>query len=116
MADVSEVVLNELVIFVLERVSVNRVETIEKLVSYLQKQKVQEIGIFGSFARNEMNANSDIDVLVEYSRGTTILDIVKMKQDLFSLLGRKVDLVSKRAVRKQIMENIKNDLQTVYHA
>ncbi|MHB8259708.1 MAG: nucleotidyltransferase family protein [Bacteroidia bacterium] len=94
----------------------SKAETIQKIVAYLQKQKVQEIGIFGSFVRNEMTANSDIDVLVEYSRGTTILDIVKMKQELFSLLGRKVDLVSKRAVRTQIMESIKNDLQTVYHA
>ena len=94
----------------------NKAETINKIVSYLQKQKVLEIGIFGSFARNEMTATSDIDILVEYSRGTTILDIVKMKEELFILVGRKVDLVSKRAVQKRIMENIKNDLQTVYHA
>ena len=94
----------------------NTAETINKIVSYLQKQKVLEIGIFGSFARNEMTATSDLDLLVEYSRGTTILDIVKMKEELFILVGRKVDLVSKRAVQKRIMENIKNDLQTVYHA
>lgn len=93
-----------------------KAETIKTIVNYLQKQKVQEVGIFGSFARNEMTQDSDIDVLVEYSRGTTILDIVKMKQELFILIGRKVDLVSKRAVQKRIMENIKNDLQTVYHA
>jgi predicted nucleotidyltransferase len=91
-------------------------DTIKTIVDYLVKQKVIEVGVFGSFVRNEMTDNSDIDVLVEYSRGTTVLDIVKMKQDLYVLLGRKVDLVSKRAVRTKIMEHILPDLQTVYHA
>ncbi len=85
-------------------------------MDYLSKHKVIEVGLFGSFARNEMTESSDIDILVEYSRGTTLLDIVKMKQELYVLVGRKVDLVSKRAVRKKIMEHILPDLQTVYHA
>ena len=94
----------------------NNVNIIKTIVDYLKQYKVIEIGIFGSFARNEMTDKSDIDILVEYSRGTTILDIVKMKQELNELIGRKIDLVSKRAVRKRIMENILTDLQTVYHA
>jgi predicted nucleotidyltransferase len=91
-------------------------DTIKTIVDYLRKHKVIEVGLFGSFARNEMTESSDIDILVEYSRGTTILDIVKMKQELNVLVGRKIDLVSKHAVRKQIMEHILPDLQTVYHA
>lgn len=94
----------------------NKTNIIKTIVDYLKQCKVIEIGIFGSFARNEMTDKSDIDILVEYSRGTTILDIVKMKQELYELIGRKIDLVSKRAVRKRIMENIQTDLQTVYHA
>lgn len=94
----------------------NKTNIIKTIVDYLKQHKVVEIGIFGSFARNEMTDKSDIDILVEYSRGTTILDIVKMKQELYELIGRKIDLVSKRAVRKRVMDNIQNDLQTVYHA
>lgn len=94
----------------------NKTNIINTIVDYLKQYKVIEIGIFGSFARNEMTDNSDIDVLVEYSRGTTILDIVKMKEELYQLIGRKIDLVSKRAVRKSIMMHIQNDLQTIYHA
>ncbi len=92
----------------------NKTDIIKTIINYLKKYNVKEIGFFGSFARNEMTDKSDIDVLVEYSRGTTIFDIVKMKQELYELIGRKIDLVSKRAVRKRIMENIKTDLQTVY--
>jgi len=94
----------------------NKADIIKTIVDYLKNQRVKEIGIFGSFVRNEMTESSDIDVLVEYSRGTTILDIVKMKQELYDLIGRKIDLVSKNAVRKRIMENIQLDLQNVYHA
>lgn len=94
----------------------NKPDIIKTIINYLQKYHVKEIGLFGSFARNEASKESDIDVLVEYSRGTTILDIVKMKIELCELTGRKIDLVSKRAVRKRIMENIKADLRTVYHA
>jgi len=94
----------------------NKTNIIKTIVDYLKQYKVIEIGIFGSFARDEMTDKSDIDILVEYNRGTTILDIVKMKLELYELIGRKIDLVSKRAVRKRIMENIQTDLQTVYHA
>lgn len=94
----------------------NKTHIINTIVDYLKQYKVVEIGVFGSFARDEMTDKSDIDILVEYGRGTTILDIVKMKQELYELIGRKIDLVSKRAVRKRIMENIQTDLQTVYHA
>jgi predicted nucleotidyltransferase len=94
----------------------SKCDTIKTIVDYLSKHKVKEVGVFGSFARNEMTDSSDIDVLVEYGRGTTILDIVKMKQELFILVGRKIDLVSKHAVRKQIMESILPDLQTIYQA
>lgn len=94
----------------------NKTNIIKTIVDYLKQYKVIEIGIFGSFARNEMTDKSDIDILVEYSRGTTILDIFKMKQELYELIGRKIDLVSKRAVRKRIMDTIQTDLQTVYHA
>ena len=94
----------------------NKTNIIKAIVDYLKQYKVIEIGVFGSFARDEMTDKSDIDILVEYSRGTTILDIVKMKQELYELIGIKIDIVSKRAVRKRIMENIQTDLQTVYHA
>lgn len=93
----------------------NRTQIIESIVNYLKQNQVKEIGLFGSFARNEMKESSDIDILVEYKRGTTLLDIVRMKQELNALLGRKVDLVSKNAVRSSVMNYIKQDLQVVYH-
>ena len=91
-------------------------DIINTIVNYLKNYKVNEIGIFGSFVRDEMTDNSDIDVLVEYTRGTTLFDIVRMQMELSEKIGRKVDLVDKEAVYPQIMEYIKRDLRTVYHA
>jgi len=85
-------------------------------VDYLKQNKVKEIGFFGSFVRNEMTDKSDIDILVEYSRGTSLFDVVRMKLELSELLGREVDLVDREAVRPRIMNYILKDLQVVYHA
>ena len=93
----------------------NRKKIIDTIVSYLRKNGIKEIGFFGSFVRDEMNADSDIDVLVEYSRGTTLLDIVRMKMELCEKVGRNVDLVSKLAVKPRVMKYIQKDLQILYH-
>ncbi len=93
-----------------------KADIINTIVNYLKQYKVNEIGIFGSFMRDEMTDESDIDVLVEYTRGTTLFDIVRMQIELSEKIGRKVDLVDKEAVYPKIMEYIKRDLRTVYHA
>lgn len=93
-----------------------KTEIIQIIINYLKQYKVKEIGIFGSFMRDEMTDKSDIDVLVEYPRGITLFDIIKMKMELSELIGREVDLVSKNSVRKRIMDYIEKDLKTVYHA
>ncbi|MBI3501001.1 MAG: nucleotidyltransferase family protein [Bacteroidetes bacterium] len=94
----------------------SKADIINTIVNYLKQYKVKEIGIFGSFVRDEMTDKSDIDVLVEYSRGTTLFDIAGMQIELTEKLGRKVDLVDKEAVYPPIMKYILRDLKTVYHA
>lgn len=91
-------------------------QIIQIIVDYLKQNRVKEIGLFGSFARNEMTPGSDIDILVEYTRGTTLFDIARMQIELTEMIGRKVDLISKNAVHGRIMKYIEKDLQTVYHA
>ncbi len=94
----------------------SRADIINMLISYLRKHRVKEASLFGSFTRGDMHANSDIDILVEYERGTTLFDIVRMRQELHDLIGRKVDLVSKRAVNKRLLQYIQPDLQLLFRA
>ncbi len=70
---------------------------------------LQELAIFGSFARGEAGEDSDIDILVEFSEpvGYEIVDLV---EELEALLHHKVDLVSKKAIRPNLMPFVEKDL------
>ena len=50
--------------------------------------------MFGSDARGEETPESDIDFLVEFEKGSSLFDIVRVQDDLGELLGREVDVVS----------------------
>lgn len=77
--------------------------------SLAKKFKVAEIGIFGSFARNSQDEESDVDVLVKFYEpiGLRFFDLVEY---LEKELGRKVDLVSYDAVSPYIRPYIEREL------
>lgn len=72
-----------------------------------EKYHVRQIGIFGSFAREEQRADSDIDVLVDFEEGAKTFDnFMELKFFLEDLFHRKVDLVTVKALRPQLKEGI----------
>ena len=74
-----------------------------------EKFKVKKIGIFGSYSRYEETLNSDIDILVEFYEpiGWEFLDL---KEFLEKVLKRKVDLVTKKALKPQIKNKILKEI------
>ncbi|MBI4722335.1 MAG: nucleotidyltransferase family protein [Candidatus Stahlbacteria bacterium] len=70
---------------------------------------VKSIGIFGSFVRNEQKENSDIDILVEFSEPVG-LKFFTLENYLSKILGAKVDLVTKGAIKPIIREDILKEL------
>jgi predicted nucleotidyltransferase len=70
-----------------------------------EKFEVERIGYFGSFARGEQNADSDIDILVEFRRplGWAFFDLQELLEKEFQ---RKVDLVSSKALKEQLRDEI----------
>ena len=80
-------------------------------MEYLRKEyKVDKIGIFGSYSRNEMSSKSDIDILVEFKEVIGLFKFVELEHYLSEKLGIKVDLVTKNALRKEIKDNVLQDL------
>ena len=71
------------------------------------------IGIFGSFAREDFRADSDIDILIDYDQPMGI-EFIDLAEDLEEILKRKVDLVSKKGIKSKYFEEIKKDLIYVY--
>ena len=59
----------------------------------------RNVRIFGSLARGDAWAESDVDVLVSFEPGRSLLDLIGLQQDLTELLGRKVDVVFRRRTR-----------------
>lgn len=75
---------------------------------------VRKIGVFGSFARSEEKAESDVDVLVEFEEGYKTFDnFIELKYFLEELFARSVDLVTVSALKPQLKEDI---LQEVVYA
>ena len=65
-----------------------------------------EVRVFGSVARGEAGSDSDVDLLVKLAPERSLLDHVALWQDLEDLLGRKVDLVSEKALHWLIRDHI----------
>jgi predicted nucleotidyltransferase len=70
------------------------------------KHGAQNVRVFGSVARGEADSHSDIDLLVEFKRGTTLLGHAALVQELEDLLGVKVDVVSERGLRDRVRERV----------
>jgi len=71
-----------------------------------QRYKVKGIGIFGSYARGEQRKRSDVDILVEFEQPLGLFKFMDLEDYLAALIGTKVDLVSKMALKPRIGEHI----------
>lgn len=63
---------------------------------------VKEIGIFGSLVRGEEKKTSDVDILVEFYKPIGFFKFLELEEYLEEIVGRKVDLVSKKALKPRI--------------
>ncbi len=92
-------------------------QTISQIKSILAQHKselsrkyhLKQIGVFGSYARRDKTTQSDIDLLVELEKPIG-LEFVTLADELESLLGVKVDLVSLNAIKPKMLKSIKKDL------
>ena len=76
--------------------------------------KVKSIGLFGSAARNSNTKRSDIDILVEFSKGhKDFFNYFNLKEYLENILDSKVDLVIKEAVKPGLREIIFREVRYV---
>jgi uncharacterized protein len=95
---------------------VNRIELERKLIKLKpilsEKYFVERIGYFGSYSRNEQSAESDIDILVDFSKpiGWEYFDL---KELLENELNTKVDLVSIKALKEQLKDIILKEVRYI---
>jgi uncharacterized protein len=78
-----------------------------------ERYKIKELGIFGSWVRREEKKRSDIDILVEFEEIPDLLKLIELERRLHRLLGKKVDVVRKEAIRPVIKEGILKEVRYI---
>jgi predicted nucleotidyltransferase len=70
----------------------------DAILSLAENYGIRRVRIFGSIARGEDRPESDLDVLVDFEPGRSLLDQVGFRQDLEEMLGRRVDVVAEGGI------------------
>lgn len=86
----------------------------EKTVPILREYGVIYAGVFGSYARGEAHADSDVDLLVKTTKPISLLVFFDLADKLEDALGKKVDIVTEKSVNKRVRPFIMSDLKTIY--
>jgi predicted nucleotidyltransferase len=81
----------------------------EAIVRIAARHGASQVRLIGSVARGEARPDSDVDLLVTWSEGTSLLDQAALMLELESLLGRKVDIASDGWVKPSIRESVYRD-------
>lgn len=73
----------------------------QRITAFCRKWKITEFSLFGSVLRDDFGPNSDIDVLVTFAEnaGWSLDEWIDMIEELKTIFGREVDLVSKKGLR-----------------
>jgi predicted nucleotidyltransferase len=74
----------------------------DALDSFCRRWGVVEIALFGSVLRDDFRSDSDVDVLVDFGpdKSRSLIDLIKMGEELSAMFGRKVDLFTRRGVER----------------
>jgi hypothetical protein len=97
------------------------VKTFEEIKEILRNQKpfltekygVKEIGVFGSYVKGEQKDESDLDILVEFGRPVGFFEFLDLEEYLGNLIGIKVEIVTRKALKPKIGEHILREVVTI---
>ena len=88
----------------------------EAILTICRSYHVKTLRVFGSFARGELQAESDVDLLVTFSKPTSLLRMVGLERELTATIGRKVDLLTTKSVSPYLRSRILRESRPVYAA
>ena len=77
-----------------------------RVLDIMRKHGVLSASVFGSVARGEASDRSDVDFLVEFESGRSLLDLIGLRQDLSDRLERKVDVVTARSLHPGFRDSV----------
>lgn len=89
----------------------------EKIAEICRRYQIVEMAVFGSSARGDIRPDSDVDILVEFAPGVVWgWDYFGLEQELAHVLGRPVDLATKKWLKPKVRAEILGDARIIYAA
>ena len=85
----------------------------EQIIELARRHRAQRIAVFGSLARGEAHAGSDIDFLVDFEADYKLRDQIRLMQALRALLGRRVQVLDRQCLREEWQATILEEAQAL---
>ena len=92
----------------------NKEDIYRKLADLLKDRGASKIAVFGSYVKEKENPDSDIDVIVEFTKRKTLLELVRIEREVSDALGIKVDLLTEKSISPYMIDSIKNEMKVIY--
>jgi predicted nucleotidyltransferase len=90
-------------------------ERIKILVTpILKKYRIKRASFFGSFVKNTQKKTSDVDILVEFEKGRSLFDLVRLKRELEETILKKTDVLTYNSLHPLIKQNILDEQEIIY--
>lgn len=88
----------------------------ESIANFCRQHGIAELSLFGSVLRPDFRPDSDVDVLVEFEPHVRVglFTLIRMEEQLGGLLGRRVDLVTKKALSPHIRDRVMATREILY--
>ena len=90
----------------------------KELIDFCKSNKIKKLSLFGSYLKNKYNAESDIDLLVEFEKNTGygLLDITRIERELSEMIKKKVDLRTPEELSKYFRDKVVKESLVKYEA
>ena len=85
-----------------------------RIAELCEANGIATLRVFGSVARGDDRADSDVDLLVRFAGRKTLLDLVRVEEEFERALGRKVDLVTEGGLHPRLRDRVLRDARVLY--
>ncbi|MBI4120343.1 MAG: nucleotidyltransferase family protein [Parcubacteria group bacterium] len=86
----------------------------DSIVPILERNDIDFAALFGSYAKGNVNSDSDVDLLVRFSRPKSLFDIAGIEIDIEESLGKEVDLVTEDSLSPYIKDSVIKESKVIY--
>jgi len=94
--------------------NMNLEPVMSRLRAACNAKDIAMLGVFGSVARGEDTANSDVDLLIRLSKPVGLVEFIALEDTFTEIFGRNVDLATEASLHPLIRQNVLADLQVIY--